>query len=355
MRAVAASALLGTILAVSSPAFAQDLRPVQLALGTTTINIGYPNDTLPIALGYWKEEGLDVEVIAAGATLQGIQQLVGGGVQFAEGNASGFLQAISENNLPLRLSITHSVVDWKFVVPKGSDIRDAQSLKGKRIGIISLASGATPLLKAYLSGNGVSPDDVEVIPVGFGAAPVEALRKGDVDTLLYWGTAVAAFENAGLEMDTFVPEAWPQLPDYVLTTTTAIAESDPDMVVGMARGMAKAILFVRTNPECALDIHWKNHPDTRSQGPDEATSRAWDMNILKAKITSYEDAMKLSDTWGAVDQKYWDGLQTYLIETQQISKEVAPGDFLVSIPDFFARVNDFDHDAIVAQARACDF
>ena len=355
MKVMISALAIGLSVALAAGAQAEDLKPVKLAMGISTVNIGYPNATLPLTLGYWKEEGLDVELLTTGGTLQGIQQLVGGGAQFAEGNVAGFLQGIAQNDLPLRVLVTHGVVDWKFVVPVDSAIHDAKTLEGKRLGMVSLASGGLPLLKSYLSANGVAPDSVEVIPVGFGAAPVEALRKGEVDALLYWASAVAAFENAGLKMKTFAPEEWPRQPDYVLATTEDMAKKDPEMVIGMSRGMMKAVLFTVTNPECALKLHWDKYPDTRSQGADEAEAKARDLNILKAKIESYEAAAKLSETEGKADQPYWDGLLSYMVEAGLIPAKIPTGDFLVAIPDFFKKVNDYDHAAVVAQAKACAF
>ncbi|WP_068303688.1 ABC transporter substrate-binding protein [Pararhodobacter sp. CCB-MM2] len=342
--------------ALAGPVMAQTLRPVTLVAGASTLNIAYPNDTLPQTLGYWAEEGLDVEVLTTGGTLQAIQQLVAGGAQFAEGNVGAFLQGIANTQLPLRVLVAYGVTDWQFVVPAGSEIQDAATLEGHRVGMVSLATGGLPLMRSYLAEAGIDPDSVEVIPVGFGAAPVEALRNGEVDALLYWGSAVAAFENAGLEMETFAPEAWTQRPDYVLGTTRAAYEADPEAAIGMARGMARAMLFAETNPECALQLQWREYPDSRAQGPDEDTSVAWDLNILNAKLDALRMTRALSDDmFGRVDAPYWEALQAYLVETAQIPAPVAPEDFLVTEAGFFEAVNDFDHDAVIAQAMACDF
>ena len=59
-------------------ASAQDkpLKKVRLAVGTSFLNVGYPMNTLPLTLGYWKGEGYDVEVLPVGASLQALQQMV---------------------------------------------------------------------------------------------------------------------------------------------------------------------------------------------------------------------------------------------------------------------------------------
>jgi NitT/TauT family transport system substrate-binding protein len=45
----------------------------------------------------------------------------------------------------------------------------------------------------------MNPDsDVQLIPVGLGAPPIEAMRTNRVHGLLFWASAQAGFENAGL-------------------------------------------------------------------------------------------------------------------------------------------------------------
>src|ERR1700743_3571145 len=83
----------------------QPLKPVSLAVGTTVLNVGYPMLTLPLTLGYWRDEGYDVELLPAGASLQAIQQMVGGNVEFAEVNASAIIQANAKNGLPVRIAM----------------------------------------------------------------------------------------------------------------------------------------------------------------------------------------------------------------------------------------------------------
>ena len=38
---------------------------------------------------------------------------------------------------------------------------------------------------------------------------------------------------------------------------------------------------------------------------------------------------------------------------KQIEKKADPATFINAIPDFARKVNDFDHDAVVRQAKAC--
>ena len=333
-------------------------KKVTLAVGTTVLNIGYPMLTLPASLGYWKQEGYDVDVQPVGASLQAIQQVVAGNAEFGEVNSSTIVQSVADNDLPLKIVEANGVIDWAVAVDAKSGIKSAQDLKGKTIGVFSLATGGIPFLKSYLRNAGLDPDkDVSLVPLGLGAAPVQALKTGQVQGLLYWAAALASFENAGLQLDQLRGADWRTYPDYSLTTTSRTIAKDPDMVIAISRGIAKATVFALANPDCALKLHWKYYPSTKPTGADEATLAKWDMNNLKAQLDSLADGYKINGGkyYGAVDPATFDKLQDFMVQAKLVSKKVPVEKYLVDIPDFYKKVNDFDADAVRRQAMECKF
>jgi ABC-type nitrate/sulfonate/bicarbonate transport system substrate-binding protein len=136
-----------------------------------------------------------------GASLQAIQQMVAGNADFAEVNASAVVQSNPKNNLPVRVVMDNGVIDWAVAVNVDGPIKSITDLKGKTIGVFSLATGGVAYLNTYLRANGLDPGkDVDLVPLGLGAPPVEALRSGKVQGLLYWAAAISTFENAGLKL-----------------------------------------------------------------------------------------------------------------------------------------------------------
>ncbi|MCR0984439.1 ABC transporter substrate-binding protein [Roseomonas populi] len=345
-------------LPLARPALAQTrpLQKVRIAVSTTVLNVGYPMLTLPLTLGYWKEEGYDVELMPVGASLQSIQQMVGGNAEFGEVNASVIVQANAKNDLPVRIAMGNGVIDWSVGVNADGPITSAKDLKGKTIGVFSLATGGIAYLNSYLRSNGLDPaKDVEMIPLGLGAPPVEALRSGRVQGLLYWASAIASFENAGLKLRKLVGDDWRQYPDYTLAVMQGTAEKNPDMVVGIARGMAKATVYALANPDCARQLHWDRYPATKPSGADAATLARWDLNTQQAQLDSLKDAFALNGgkLWGNADPAAYDRLVRFMLETKQIDKPVTAASMMVRIPDYFEKINRFDTATVQAAAAAC--
>jgi NitT/TauT family transport system substrate-binding protein len=271
------------------------LKPVTIALGTQVVNVTYPWLTLPIALGYWKAEGYDVKIVTTGGSLQGIQQMVAGGVDFAQVNSTGLIQANTENNVAVRGLMGTGVIDWGIGVPQDSPVKTVADLKGKKIGIFSLGTGGMPLLKGYLRANGINPDtEVQIIATGAGAPALEAMRAGRVQALMFWGSALTGFRNAGANMRVLFDPTWRSLPDFTFATMQKTIDADPAMVEAIARGAAKATLFAQTDPECARQIHWKNFPSTKPTGADEATLARWDLALLQTQLETMADAQTMN-------------------------------------------------------------
>jgi len=106
-----------------------------------------------------------------------------------------------------------------------------QDLKGKTIGVFSLATGGIAFMKSYLRQNGMDPDkDVNLVAVGLGAPPVEALRTNKVQALLFWASAQATFENAGLKLRYLIGSDWRTFPDFTFSRLQKTIDSDPAMV-----------------------------------------------------------------------------------------------------------------------------
>jgi len=341
-----------------APALAQaPLKKVRIAIGTRVVNIAYPWLTMPAALGYWKAEGYDVEVTPIGGSLEAIQQLAAGNVDFVQVNSAVIVQSNVNNKLALRSVLLSTVNDWSVVALEGGPIKDVKDFKGKAIGVPALSTGGMPMLKEYLRSNGLEPDvDVAIVAVGFGAPALAAIQSNKVQGLMFFQAALTGFENAGGKFRYFHGADWRQQPDFALATTQKTIDADPAMVEAIARGAAKGAVFSMASPECTRRVQWKVWPDTKPSGaPDEATQARWDMANLAAQQTGMKEAFALSGgkLWGAYTPAEYGTLQDFLLRAELIKGRLPNESFIVGIPGFFEKVNAFDQAAVRAQAEAC--
>lgn len=337
-------------------AHAQQLKKVRIAVGTTNLNVGYPWLTLPLDLGYWKKMGYDVEVLPVGASLQALQQMVAGNAEFAQLNSSVVIQGNVVNDIPVRVVMNNGVIDWSISVLKDGPIKTVQDLKGKTIGVFSLATGGVFFMKSYLRQNGIDPDhDISMVAVGLGAPPIDALRTNKVQGLLFWAAAQATFVNAGLDLRYLIGPDWRTYPDFTFSTLQKTIDSDPKMVEDIARGAAMATEFAFANPDCARQLHWKYWPTTKPTGADEATLVKWDMNNQQGQLDSMKDANEMNGgkLWGRATPEAYGRIQKFMLDAKLITKEIPPQQYMISIPNFYDKINAFDKKAVDAEAASC--
>ena len=250
----------------------------------------------------------------------------------------------------------NGVIDWGLAVNDDSPIKSVADLKGKRIGIVSLATGGMPLLKGMLRSNGLNPDtDVQIIATGAGAPALDALKNDRVQALMFWQSAITGFENVGAKLRVFRSPTWRAFPDFTLGTLQKTIDSDPAMVEAIARGAAKATLFAQTNPDCARRVHWAKYPSTKPTGADPETLVKWDTALLNAQLDTLRDAFKMNGgkLIGAMDVAAYGRFQDFMFEEKLITRKLPPQTFIIDKPGFTEAINRFDHQAVIDAAKAC--
>jgi NitT/TauT family transport system substrate-binding protein len=355
--ACSASWCIGLLPANTAYAQTKPLQKVRLLVATGVFDVTYSEFTLPSILGYWRDEGYDVDAQPAGGSIQAVQQVAGGGAEFGAGSGNAFISGGIKGNVALKIAMPMRSTDWGVAVDANSAIKSAKDLKGKTIGVFNQATGGVLWLNELLLASGLDPKDVTLVPTGMGATPVQALQSGRVQGLLYWGSAIASFENAGLNLREIVGEDWKTYPDYSIGVTQELAEKDPAMVIGVVRGIAKSLTFLAANPECALKLHWAAYPASKSAG-DEADVKRRDLHSIQRALASIEEAYDLyghKKYRGAFDNAAWGRLIDFMVKTKQLDKPVPVQSIKLQIPDFVEKINAFDADAVRESAKACKF
>jgi NitT/TauT family transport system substrate-binding protein len=130
------------------------------------------------SLGYFKDEGLDVELLNESAGVDAENQLLAGAVQ----GVVGFYDHCVD--LQAKGKFIKSVVQFsqapgevELVSSKYPDIKSFADLKGKRAGVTGLGSSTNFLTLYMASKAGLSPADITPVPVGAGQTFIAAMQQ----------------------------------------------------------------------------------------------------------------------------------------------------------------------------------
>ena len=232
-----------TVVAAAHMADAQALRKVNVTIpALTESSVAF---YLAKENGYWRQEGLDVELILARAA-PSIQAVIAGNVEFGTAGGSALLPIA--RGLPMTFMFA-TFDRANFSLYARSQIRSVEELKGKRIGISSFGSGPDSLLRDYLADHGIDGGrDATILAVGSGTERFIALKTGAVDAAMLSPSAYIMSEEAGFkELVSFVKQR-----DYVYLQGGIIArnnllKSEPALVEKFIRGTVKALWYLQTN------------------------------------------------------------------------------------------------------------
>jgi NitT/TauT family transport system substrate-binding protein len=324
-----------------------------------TVQFGIPTamgaNNAPMAvaegMGYFDEEGLDVELVVTGDSTSIVQGVDSGTLDIGSTPPEPIWQAISQGS---DLELVYNYIrkqTGSLAVLADSDIETLADLKGGVIGQYSLGTSNMLLSEGILASVGLEPDvDYTHLAVGTGAAALEALQNGDVDALSLWDTEYAAFEEQGVELRYFTTDEVASLFSTTYFTTTSYAVEHSEEIEAFGRAMAKATLFTATNPEAALRIMYRDYPETITAGNTEDEQLATDLTALTKRIELLEaDDPQSNGTWGEYTQESLQSWADFALSSGIVDTEV---DTVAAAPNTFVTAyNDFDAQSVIDEAK----
>ena len=340
---------IGTLpLVIGSPALRAEARPkVKLWGASATVEAYHGFLFLGNPLGFFKDDGVDVEFGTAAGSAATLQLIAAGQVQMGYLGMDVLILAKARNpQLPVTAVYLQDRGNiYEIVVPEASNIRSVADLKGKTIGVANLASGAIPSLRAMLTDAGLDPNaSVGLIPVGNGAQAAAALNAGRIQALSLFRAQHALIETLGIKFRRFSRGA----PSAVIAVNSAFLAGNREAVVKTLRGIAKSSIFAEVNPAATVRHFWSLFGKPQGLSEDQALKRS--EYILSSTAELWKDYRDTSVPWGDMSAKQWEDMRTFLVE-QKLQERTVPTEALFT-NDLTADVNRFDQNAVVTFARA---
>jgi NitT/TauT family transport system substrate-binding protein len=225
--------------------------PVRLVLQPPSTN-NYPS-YFAAWLGFYKEEGVDVEISQIAGASKILEAVVGGSADVGGGVYEQTLQmAVEGKSIVSFLSLLKSP---NFAIVAAPGIKGFSDLRGKTVGVSSVGSPSQFYLTYLLTPAGVNPSEVSTSTVGMGATAMAALERNQVDAAVLFGSAITTFlarkPDAVILADTRTVEglrAAFQVTDYPASCLLARREwldAHRDSATRMARAVRRSLTWIR--------------------------------------------------------------------------------------------------------------
>jgi NitT/TauT family transport system substrate-binding protein len=260
---------------------------------------------LGIPLEFYHQLGVEAEFNTVAGSSASIQLVATNSAQICHCGMQELMEIKKKQpDLPVHAVYLQDVgAAYEIVVSEDSPIHAITELKGKRIGVVNLGSGAVPFVKAMLSHANVDPNSVELLPVGTGAQALAAYNAHRVDALSLFRGQHAQLENLGMKLRYFTAP----YPSGVLAANDAFLKENRAAVVHALQGVVLNCVFMIANPEAAVRAYFKMFGAPK--GDMEQALREGAHSILRS-AELWKDP-KSSRKWGMMTDQDWLGLAQF--------------------------------------------
>ncbi len=252
-RAILTSAALAATLLSIPAAFAAD--KVSIMIGGYEKQIYLPAK-LAEGLGYFKAEGLDVELLNEGAGVNAENDMLAGAVQ----GVVGFYDHCVD--LQAKGKYVESVVQFsqapgevELVSNKHTEIKSMADLRGKSLGVTGLGSSTNFLSQYLMVKSGVPLSEFSTLPVGAGTTFIAAMQQDKIQAGMTTEPTISRLLKTGearvlIDMRTIekTKEALGgTYPAASLYMPTEWVEKNKPTVQKLANAFVKTLKFIHTH------------------------------------------------------------------------------------------------------------
>ncbi|OPY58148.1 MAG: putative aliphatic sulfonates-binding protein precursor [Pelotomaculum sp. PtaU1.Bin035] len=205
--------------------------------------------------GYFKEEGLDVELIKGEPGVLK-DSLATNKIDATDGVLMQWIKP-AEQGLDVKFTAGIHTGCLQVLVPANSDIKTIQDFKGKTIGVTGMGGGPMNMVSRMLSDGGVDFKN-DVAWKVFPAPELEqAMAKGEVDIISLPDPVAQMIIDKGVArsyMNMAVSEPYSSEYCCLVVVTGKLAKEDPAAAAAITRGFLKGAKWVAANPQEAAKL-----------------------------------------------------------------------------------------------------
>ncbi len=258
------AAAFGLALATGALAQAPEKKKITIAVGGKTLFYYLP---LSVAerKGFFKDEGLEVEIPDFPGGAKALQALVGGSADLVSGAYEHTINMAAKKQ-PIKavvLQLKYSAIVLLMPKDKAARYKGPQDLKGLKVGVTAPGSSTNMFVNNLLAKAHLKPTDVSIVGVGAGSGAVAAMEKGEIDALSNLDPVITQLESTGkfaAVADSRTEKGMKDIygGDYmasVIYTTDEFVKKYPNTVQAVVNAMVRADKWIaKATPQEIVDL-----------------------------------------------------------------------------------------------------
>ena len=224
-----------------------DLEKVRLAVwGPKLAEEG--NIFVSMEKGYFADQGIELDWITGNGSGDALKNMIAGNADIGFVGPESVILAADKG---ARMKIIYDLYPQNFFnvfALKDKYIITPQDLRGKKVGVISMAAGVRYNLATILFVNGMTERDVELIAVGLNAAP--AILAGQIDAMASTDVILYGMQRKGIgAVDVIWARDYLNISGDILVVQEDGFEAKKDLYKRFLSAYRKGVQFMINNPD----------------------------------------------------------------------------------------------------------
>lgn len=267
--------------------------------------------------GYFKNEGLTVDIKSQDGSEPTVQALASGQADIIELTTSALLPAAATRHGfdPKLFFLTESKAPFDVVAKSDSGITTAAGMRGKTLGVGTPDGAETVTAKGLMGAAGlVAGKDYKILPVGSGGQAVAALERGDIDAYAGGIADLAVLRARGFNLTSLTP---PNAPGRVGFGYWALNKTVTKNRAGLekfSRAIERAHEYINGDPQKLVDF-------TKKANAQQVKDPKVSLELARAAVELR--APEPGQRYGIVVPARWQTWYESLISTGTIAKDKA--------------------------------
>jgi NitT/TauT family transport system substrate-binding protein len=280
----------------AAPAASAAPAPVTLNFGVTSPLGVYWVDYVGIDKGFYAQEGLNLDIVLTNASVGATQALAGGSLDVSNHSPDSAIIA-DEKGADLAI-VGEEISRPVYSVMAQPTIERVEDLRGQKVAVSDLKSGATLILLRTLLAHGLKTDDVDLIPAGGTSQRYAAMKTGAVAAAAMLQPDDFRAMDDGFRRVALSTEA---VKDYSFNSVLVRrdwARAHADELVRFLRacGRATAWLYDPANKDAAIAVLME-----RTKQEEKYTGLTYDLMVTQERVFPDRCAVRPSGIQAVID------------------------------------------------------
>ncbi len=203
--------------------------------------------------GFFKKNGLDVQLIFIESGSRTVQTLISGDVAAAQVAGTSVIQSSLQGSGIVMIGGFLNTMDYKLIVAR--DITRPDQLKGKTVAVSRVGSSSDFATRYALEKYGLIPDkDVSVLQIGSQPARFSALETGKIHGVMIAIPLTAKAKKMGFNTLADLQMLGLEYQHTGLAVTRNLIKTQPDLVRNILRSFVEGIHYMKTHRKESLTI-----------------------------------------------------------------------------------------------------